>query len=164
MRIHLLRHSDAEEISPSGLDEDRRLTDGGLARMKPVSRAISRLAPEFDLVLHSPFVRARQTAEPVIAACRFRGAVEVTRNLVPSAEPDEVLHELSTRKPKSVLLVSHEPLLGRLFARLLLGGTRTAIPMKKASLAIFETGSNPAMDFAELRAYLPPRVLEDLGR
>jgi phosphohistidine phosphatase len=115
-------------------------------------------------VLHSPFVRARQTAEPVIAACRFRGAVEVTRNLVPSAEPDEVLQELSTRKPKSVLLVSHEPLLGRLFARLLLGGTRSAIPMKKASLAIFETGSNPAMDFAELRAYIPPRILEDLGR
>jgi hypothetical protein len=34
--------------------------------------------------------------------------------------------------------------------------------MKKAGLAAFETGSDPSLGRAEIKFYLPPRLLEEL--
>jgi phosphohistidine phosphatase len=162
MQIHLLRHAEAEVVSPSGRDADRRLTDDGEKRMKAVARAIARLQPEYDLVLCSPYVRARQTAEPVVHACRAPEPV-ITEYLLPGAPPEEILHELARRRPQSVLLVGHQPHLGLLFGRLLLGRDGLELPMKKASLAVFDAGNDPSLDPATLKTYLPPRVVETLS-
>ncbi len=69
MIIHLLRHAEAEDVSPTGRDADRRLTEDGRRRMKAVARIIAKLEPGYDAILVSPLVRARQTAEPVAEAC-----------------------------------------------------------------------------------------------
>lgn len=163
MLIHLLRHAEAEAASPTGRDEDRRLTDAGTRRMKAVAKGIARLAPGYDVALVSPLVRARQTAQPVVAACRFEGELVETRSLLPGADPDEVLRELVRRKPRCVLLVGHQPHLGRLFGRLLTGRDGLEVPMKKASLASFESGADPSTDPCELRLYLTAKVLEELA-
>lgn len=162
MQIHLLRHAEAEVISPSGRDADRRLTEDGERRMRAVARAIAKLQPEFDLVLCSPYVRARQTAEPVVRACEAPEPV-ITENLLPGAPPEEVLHELARRRPESVLLVGHQPHLGLLFGRLVLGRDGLELPMKKASLAVLDAGNDPSLEPATLKMYLPPRVIEALS-
>lgn len=159
MDLHLLRHAEAEVQSPSGRDADRRLTAAGIKRMKAVARAIARLDPGYGAILISPLVRARQTAEPVAEACGFRGTLVVTDALVPSAEPERVLHEISGLGVKTVLLVGHQPHLGRLFGHLLTGRD-FEVPMRKASLAAFSVSGDPALDRAELRFYLPGPVLE----
>ncbi len=163
MRIDLLRHAEAEDASPTGRDAERPLTDAGRKRMKGVARAIALLEPGYDAVLVSPLVRARETAEPVAAALGFRGALHETKALQPGADPDEVLAELARLGPKSALLVGHMPHLGRLFGRLVTGRDGLEVPMKKASLASFETGADPASGTGELRLYLPPRVLSRLS-
>ena len=68
MLLYILRHAEAEALSPSGLDSDRALSEAGAKRMKAVARAISRMEPDFDAILVSPLLRARQTAEPEAAA------------------------------------------------------------------------------------------------
>lgn len=162
MLLYVLRHAEAEALSPSGLDADRSLTEAGWKRMKAVARAIAKMDPAFDAVLVSPLLRARQTAEPVKAACHFRGDQRVTEALVPGSDPAILLEELAAQDWKSVLVVGHEPNLGRLVGRLASGRRDVELPMKKAALAIFELHSHLGTDRAELKALIPPRLLERL--
>ena len=162
MLLHILRHAEAEALSPSGLDADRALTDAGSKRMKAVARAISRMEPDFDAILVSPLVRARQTAEPVAAACHFKDELRVTEALLPGSDPSTLLEELEGSEWKTVLVVGHEPHMGRLFGRLVSGRRDVEVPMKKASLAVFEVHTQLGADRADLKSYLPPRVLERL--
>lgn len=162
MLLHVLRHAEAEALSPTGLDADRALTEAGAKRMKAVARAIARMEPAFEAVLVSPLLRARQTAEPVMQACRFKGEPRVTEALVPGADPAHLLEELAAAQWRSVLVVGHEPNLGRLVGRLASGRRDVELPMKKAALAIFEIHAHLGADRAELRALVPPRLLERL--
>jgi phosphohistidine phosphatase len=162
MLIHLLRHAEAEDVSPTGRDPDRRLTEEGRKRMRIVAKAIAKLDPGYEAVLVSPFVRARQTAEPVAEACGFKQPFTETKSLAPNADPVEVLHELARLGPASALLVGHQPHFGRLFGLLLSGRPDVEIPMKKAGLAAFEAPSDPSSGPAELKFVLPPRLLEKL--
>jgi phosphohistidine phosphatase len=162
MQLYLLRHAEAEDSSPTGDDTDRRLTDAGAKRMKAVARGIASLGPRFDAVLVSPLVRARQTAEPVAAACGFSREFRETDALLPHASPDDLLRELSRLKCESALLVGHQPHMGRLFGRLLAGEGGLEVPMRKASLAVVETAADIS-ESGELRLYLTARVLERLA-
>jgi phosphohistidine phosphatase len=162
MLLYILRHAEAEALSPSGLDADRALTDAGTKRMKLVARAIARMEPAFDAIFVSPLLRARQTAEPVAAACRFKGEPTITEALVPGANPAILLEELETAGCTSALVVGHEPHLGSLFGRLVSGRRDVEVPMKKAALAVFEIHPHLGAGRAELKSYLPPRLLERL--
>ncbi len=159
MILHLLRHAEAEEVSPSGRDSDRRLTESGVKRMTQVAKAIAVLDPGYSHVLVSPYVRALETAEPVAEASHFAGKPTETRALLPGADPAEILEELARLAPKAALLVGHEPHMGRLFGRLAMGRVGPAVPMKKAALAIFETGPDPGAGPGELKGYLTPKLL-----
>lgn len=163
MIIHLLRHAEAEDVSPTGRDADRRLTKEGEKRMRLVAKAIAKLDPALDAILVSSLVRSRLTADPVAEACKFGKPLTETRNLAPNADPEEVLHELARLKADSVLLVGHQPHFGRLFGRLLTARADVEVPMKKASLAVFETAEDPALSRAELKYYLSPKLLEKLA-
>ena len=161
MKIHLLRHAEAEDASPSGRDADRRLTDTGKKRMRLVAKAIAKLDPAYDAVLVSPLVRSHQTAESVAGACGFRKAFIETKNLLPNADPEEILVELGRLEAGSVLLVGHQPHFGRLLGRLVTGRRDTEIPMKKAGLAEVEIDGDPSIARAELKWLLSPRLLEE---
>ncbi len=163
MILHLLRHAEAEERSPSLLDEERRLTEAGKKRMRLVAKGIAALEPGYDAILVSPLVRSRETAEPVAKACGFGAEFVETAALEPAADPGAVLDEVARGGWGTVLLVGHQPHMGRLFGRLLTGRGGLEVPLKKASLAAFECEGDPAAGRAELRLYLPPRLLERLG-
>jgi len=163
MKIWLLRHAEAEESSPTGRDSDRSLTEAGKKRSREVGRAIARLEPSFDLVLVSPLLRAGQTASPVAAACGFRGELLETRALLPSARPEEVLRELAGHGAESALLVGHQPHLGLLAGRLLLGRQGVELPLRKATVVLFEAAPDPASRPAELRLLLSGRAAERLA-
>lgn len=130
--------------------------------MKSVAKAVAKVGPELDLVLVSPYARARQTALPVLQACHYQGEIVETNALLPEASPEDVLHQVARAKAKSVLLVGHQPHMGRLFGRLLTGRP-LEIPMKKAALAVFESGPDPSVGLAELKLYAPARLLELLA-
>ncbi len=67
MLLHVLRHAEAEALSPSGLDADRALTEAGTKRMKAVARAIARMEPARESILRG--IRSFQL--PLY--CRFAG-------------------------------------------------------------------------------------------
>ena len=155
-----MRHAAAEERASSGRDADRTLTEDGHRRAREVARGLAEIEPGIQLILTSPYARARQTAEPVARALRLAGRVRETQALEPASDPEEILDEVRSEKVEGVLLVGHEPHLGSLLGRLVAGHPGLEIPMRKAAVARLSwTGSGPAM----LRALIPSKVLARLG-
>src|SRR5262249_12819647 len=156
MEIWLLRHAAAEDRSSSGRDSDRTLTEDGHKRAREVARGLAALEPGIELVLTSPYARARQTAEPAARALKLGARLRETAALEPDRDPEDVLGEVRAEKAGSVLLVGHEPHLRALLGRLVAGRPGLTIPMKKASVARLSWEGSGA---ASLRALLPPKVL-----
>ena len=160
--IVLLRHAEAEERSPSGLDADRRLTASGEMRARAAGRALSRLALSFDRILVSPLVRAQQTAALAAETAGCRAKTIETAALRPGAPPGEILRLLSDLPASSALLVGHQPHMGALLGHLLTGGKGPDVPMKKAALAGLQVEGAELTGPADLLFYLPPKVFEKL--
>ena len=160
MEIWLLRHATAEERASSGRDADRTLTEDGHKRAREVARGLAALEPGIELVLTSPYERARQTADAAARALKLFERLRETFALEPDRDPDEILEEVRAERVESVLLVGHEPHMGALLGRLVFGRAGHSIPMKKAAVArVSWEGSGQG----SLRALLPPKVLALIG-
>src|SRR6516164_9711785 len=113
MEIYLLRHGLAVERGTSGYnnDADRPLTDEGERKLQDIARAMRKMELDFDLILSSPYTRARQTAEIVAHGLKARKELEFSDSLTPDGSARELIESLNRLRPKpeSVLLVGHEP-------------------------------------------------------
>ncbi len=160
MEIWLLRHASAEDRADSGKDADRTLTEDGHKRAREVARGIAELEPGIQVVLTSPYARARQTADPVVRALHLQEKLRETQALEPSSDPEEILDEVRAEKVEAILLVGHEPHLGALLGRLVAGRPGLEIPMRKAAAARLSWSGSGA---ATLRALLPSKILARVG-
>src|SRR5579875_3316406 len=119
MKCYFLRHGIAAERGEwEGSDFDRPLTDEGHARMAREAKAIAKFDLGIELILTSPLVRAKETAEIVAKALKLQERLE------------GMLRE--HRGAKALLLVGHEPGMSRTIGELV-GGA--AIDLKKGGLA-----------------------------
>jgi phosphohistidine phosphatase len=142
MMLYLMRHGLAVEPGSPGFktDADRALTHKGRRQLRKIARAMKGLDLEFDLILSSPFVRARQTAEIVAAALKLKKQLKFSNALAVDGDPANLLRQLERIKPmpESLLLVGHEPDLSHLMSILLTGNTRLNVDFKKSGLCKLE--------------------------
>ena len=138
MTIFILRHGQAEAQITT--DEARRLTDKGRSDTARVVQArVADMAP-LAQIWASSLVRAQQTAE--IAANYFpRLKIQTTDLLVPEANPlalldwlDELNAQQLANPDQSILLVSHQPLVGSI-VNMLCSKPDDYYPMGTSSLA-----------------------------
>jgi phosphohistidine phosphatase len=136
MELYILRHGIAEEVSASGADRDRRLTDEGREKIKEEGKALRKLQISFDLILTSPFPRAAETAEIVAEELDLRKVRRESSALASGAGAESILGELRkvAKQFQSVLVVGHEPELSQLISLLLSGSPELAINVKKGAL------------------------------
>jgi phosphohistidine phosphatase len=135
MNLYILRHADAEPHCAN--DAERRLTGKGEQQASQVARFCEAHGLKVDVVLTSPFRRARQTAKPVAEHL----GVEMREEgwLASGAEPADVIAKLADfKKMPAVMIVGHEPDLGRLISHLLGAKGGEAIHVRKASLTALE--------------------------
>lgn len=125
--IWLLRHAEAADGQP---DEQRPLTERGIAQAEAAGRALAYLGEQIEVCLSSPRRRALQTAELV---CEPLG-VQVTVEPALGGEPIDV--RTITAGLDSVLLVGHDPSLSLLLHDL----TGAQSRMKKGGLAGISKG------------------------
>jgi len=105
--------------------------------MYRASLGMRALGLKFDAIFSSPYLRARQTAEMVAQAYKFKSKkIHLTNNLLPPASIEKLLQEVHARFPKSinVLCVGHEPHLSEMVSLLLESGKPLAIDFKKGGL------------------------------
>ena len=163
MDLYLLRHGLAVEAGTPGhsTDAERPLTKEGVAKMKEIAEAMEELGCRFDLIISSPYSRARQTAEIVARKLNASKHLDFSDALAPHASARELINLLEDRKPKpdSALLVGHEPNLSRLISLLVSGDQHLNVVLKKGGLARLSISSLKHGRCAELEWLLPPKVL-----
>lgn len=128
IKLFVLRHGQAEPYCSD--DFGRQLTDIGKAQVESIKKNID----DLDLMAVSPFIRAQQTADLISSNIRI-GKRLMSETLTPELRPQEVINWLEYADARSVLLVSHNPLAGRLVSELT---GEHGIYFDTASLALLE--------------------------
>lgn len=128
--LWLLRHGEAEH--PLLADKMRCLTANG---QRDVGITASQLVTEtIDLILYSPYVRAKQTADIVIKLLSYQGKIQLADWITPEANPHYVVKKLAEFNEKNILVISHQPLLGLLAVLLTEGNQQFPLSLSPAEL------------------------------
>ncbi|HKU67300.1 MAG TPA: phosphohistidine phosphatase SixA [Candidatus Baltobacteraceae bacterium] len=157
MKLYFLRHGVAADTDGwKGSDAERPLTDEGRKSMEREAKALANLNLAPDVILTSPLVRAKQTAE--IVAGRLHRDDRVIEDVhLAEAFDVNVLGQLLRKHgdAQAVMLVGHEPDFSRTIGELT-GGAR--VDLKKGGLARVDL-SDASSTSGELVWLIPPKVL-----
>ena len=136
MNLLLIRHGKAEDHGHPGGDGSRALTEKGRLQTRKVGRFLQAEGLVPDLVLHSPLVRARETAE-IVAEVSGAGGLVQEGWLACGMYPEEALRELAayTATMGTVAIVGHEPDFSGLVGYVL-GAEGGYVRVKKASVIL----------------------------
>lgn len=122
MIIYVFRHGEAETKaeSPEKSDASRRLTSKGREQVKSVCEAAKKLGASPSVIISSPLVRAKQTAEIARETLNPKADLKIDNCLEPESNVDEIYKTLSKiKKNEEVVLVTHLPILGNFIADIL---------------------------------------------
>lgn len=154
MDLILLRHGKAEDINPGG-DSARELVEKGRRQARNAARLLMRAKLLPDIVLTSPMVRARQTAEVFRQTAEMPGAL-VQGWLACGMDAATALQELAGFVEfKRVMIVGHEPDFSEL-AESILGVSGGGIEVKKGALVCLRI--NPPARNGILVYQVPPKL------
>src|SRR5262249_4422492 len=162
--IYLVRHAIAEERGEAWPDDAKRpLTDAGMSRMRKSARGLARLGVAFDVVLTSPLVRAKQTADILAAGVNPRPPIVTIESLSPGGGFAAITSDLAKHAKKTrIALVGHEPGIGEFAARLV--GSRHAIEFKKGAVCRIDLDALPPGGPGNLRWLLTPQIMRAIKK
>lgn len=166
MNLYLVRHAIAVPHDAPGYEDDssRPLTDKGRTKMREIARGLKVLGVAPEIVLSSPYLRARQTAEILVEVLDSTRRLEFTENLLPLAHPDHMWLELQGYAHfGSVALVGHEPNLSAL-TNLLLGVEGLQVNFKKGGVCYLTVDPFLPKPRAMLHWLLAPKQMVAIGR
>lgn len=166
MKLYLLRHGIAVERigGPIHSDFQRPLTEEGTAELYLVGAALKRLNVKADLIVSSPLVRAKQTAEVISEVLNCGKDIEITEALAPGGSASDVYKVLRNFSSlPEIFLVGHEPDIGRLAGTLLWSGPEFDMPFKKAGICRIDIGDVPPSYPGRLKWFLTPKVMTYIG-
>jgi phosphohistidine phosphatase len=152
--LYFVRHGKAGNHSAAADDDERQLTDDGIAALTAAGPVWRRLNLRPDLVLSSPLPRALQTAELVMAGLGLPGAPVLDDRLRPGASWPEFAQAMAAHPAaRRVMFVGHEPDLSGAI-RLLTGAS--SVRMRKGGVACVEFPGVPEPGGGELAWLLDP--------
>jgi phosphohistidine phosphatase len=150
MDLILWRHADAE---PGSRDLERKLTARGRKQAERVAAWLVARLPGRYAVLVSPARRARETADAL--GVRYK----VVERLAPGAAPRDILEDSGWPSHKgAVIVVSHQPDLGRV-AALLTSGVERDWSVKKGGLWWLSNRERDGKAQIVVRAVLAPDLI-----
>ncbi|MGJ8648227.1 MAG: phosphohistidine phosphatase SixA [Marinomonas colpomeniae] len=136
-RIYILRHGNAEPYSAT-LDEQRQLTELGVAEVESTARAFSDRCEFFDAVFVSPYIRAQQTSKVFLAAFDSTKNVVTSSLITPYGNVMDVAAWLVAQPYQSILLITHQPFAYQLVEYLADEVLPTSVSMSTATLVSLE--------------------------
>lgn len=134
--MYLVRHGIAELRTPEKDDAERILTKKGIAKTQEVAEKLSQKNVKFDIILTSPYVRAKETAI-ILQKAKLSKQLQEHPALMPDGNLLELLNWLQTspyHSAESVALVGHQPDLSQWAELLIWGRSEEKIILKKAGI------------------------------
>jgi len=166
MNLYIIRHGIAVEPGTPGYEDDsqRPLTEKGVKKMNSVAGGLQAFDVRLDMILSSPYLRARQTAEILAEVFKMEDRLAISESLVPAGLPDQVIGEINEKySVDSLAIVGHEPSLCSLISVLLTGSTDVSINMKKGGVCCLVLDDLRIERSATLEWLLTPAQLVKLG-
>jgi phosphohistidine phosphatase len=116
MDLYIIRHADALPLGEQGIteDADRPLSPTGFRQARGLAQGLMKREVVLDLVLTSPLLRARQTAEEMLKHWSLPAPeLQECKALRPDAKSSKLARFLRDLQANSVALVGHQPDLSR---------------------------------------------------
>jgi phosphohistidine phosphatase len=157
MELILLRHGKAENTNPQG-DAARALLEKGREQARRAARSLKAAGVLPELVLTSPLVRAKQTADEFCLTAEMPGPV-IQGWLASGMHPETAMKELAGFHDfKRVMIVGHEPDFSALI-EWILGVSGGGVEVKKGAIACLRV--IPPTRFGNLLYLIPPKLADD---
>ena len=158
MILYFVRHGEAGHHSMAADDDERELTDAGVAALQAAAPTWRRMNLRPDVVISSPLPRALQTAELVISGLGLNEQPVVDDRLRPGASWSDLARAMAAHVDSSrVMFVGHEPDLSGAVS-VLTGGA--SVRMRKGGIASVEFPGVPEPGAGELAWLLDPDLYE----
>jgi phosphohistidine phosphatase len=162
MELYCIRHGLAAERGTYTNDDKRPLTDEGIRKTKRVAQRLYELDLRFDLILTSPLVRARQTAD-ILQMNGLSKQLEEIDFLAPGGSFTAGVNWLMQWRAAGgtqLAIVGHEPDLGEWAEQLVWGKAQQNLVVKKAGvIGIRLPNAGNLVGNSELFWLTPPRFL-----
>ncbi|MEO8501269.1 MAG: histidine phosphatase family protein [Vicinamibacteria bacterium] len=161
MKLLLVRHAIAlDRDTPGVSDHLRPLTEEGIAKFRRTARALGALVTA-DLVLTSPLLRAKQTAE--ILARHWPGVAVQEDDALGHGSRARFEDSLTHASDHAVIAaVGHEPFMSEWTANWLGAHESSAFEFKKGGAALIEFRGQPKEGGGRLGFFLAPKTIKDL--
>jgi phosphohistidine phosphatase len=163
MDLYFLRHGKAEDVGERGASDDfsRALTAVGVTEMEAEAKALQRLGLEPHLIVTSPLVRAKQTAQIVAKRLGLKKELVETEMLAPGCDVKHVRKLLSSYDThQTIMLVGHEPDFSTIVGELI---GAASIELKKGGVAAVSIERSIRAGAGVLQWLIPPKILVALG-
>ena len=157
----ILRHAKSSWENTNLSDFERPLNKRGLEAAPVMGEVLKKNQFQPEIILSSPAMRARQTAEIIRKTACIKGKVEFEERIY-EASPARLLEVISEQNDevKSIMLVGHNPGLEALVKTL----TGQMQPMPTAALAVIDLEINHWNEVnsltGKLRALIRPKEIE----
>ncbi|MCS6989295.1 MAG: phosphohistidine phosphatase SixA [Chloroherpetonaceae bacterium] len=158
MKLYVFRHAEAEDLGKNGvfLDEQRQLTEKGRADAKKMGAYLKQKQRKINLILHSPLLRAVQTAE--ILATEWGGELKAVSELSTDYGARTYLEVVGKHKNiEHLAIVAHQPTLTKLISTLVSGEHNAQFRFEPCSVALIRIGAT--LVGGELELLLSPNDL-----
>lgn len=134
MNLYLIRHGDAEPISESGKDFDRRLSHSGKEQMKLAAEGWQSLIDQFDVIVSSPLTRAIETSKIIADVFNYKKEIILDNNLISGSNTSDIIVLANSLNMINVAMIGHQPDLSQHVSKLI-SNTNTSIAFEKGTIA-----------------------------
>ena len=166
MELYIIRHGDAIDRADPHVTDDamRWLTDKGRDEVAVSARLLAQLTVAPDVVLTSPMVRARQTAEIITDLIGPDGGAHVSEHLVYGGSLAGVLEDILQRdRPRRVVLAGHMPSVGALVGYLAWNMPEINVPFRTGEVCRVDLPNDTAQPgYGDLRWLIPPKIAQKI--
>jgi phosphohistidine phosphatase len=152
--VWLGRHGEAVDPDVAASDFERALSSFGRQQVSQMARWLLSREQAPQLILHSPLVRARQTAETIASEISDQVIMMEESLLAPGFSTAKLLRRLSDLGVSRVVCIGHQPDIGRSLSEMTGGGSAQISPGTLAGIEFhgpIQTGT------ARLRWLADPR-------
>jgi phosphohistidine phosphatase len=131
--------------------------------MYEIVPALQKIGVQPDLIVSSPYLRAKQTAEILVKVLKYKHELVFTELLLPLANVNDLIGEINEKySVGELVLVGHEPGLSILLGTLIARNPDLAINMKKGGVCCLSADDLHTERKAVLEWLLTPKILSEL--